>query len=437
LDKGTPVPIAQVRVVFEQLGHAVAAAHQAGIVHRDLKPENIFLAESQRTGSPFVVKVLDFGIAKFLQDSPTKLTQGVGTPFWMAPEQIDDHGRVTPATDVWALGLIAFSLLTARCYWKSLQAPENTIARFYREVSVDPIVPASVRARELGCLVTLPAGFDAWFARCVARDPGERFPDAGLCLAAVMPVLAQTEGTGALTSVAAPPWHPPPAASPSVPSHAPGAQYAGPNARTWVPQPSEQVTRAVAPWPPPSAPPGWASPVASPQVRGRGTLWFALIAAVVFIGGGGVCVRVLVRASNVVPAQAAEPVRHEAPTLPVGGGPGLVPLPPPRVTGPLRAESVVTLDGRLSSPLVQRFARTQEPWVERCYAQALQLHPNLLGRVVVRVMGVPPSTVTVDSPDADESAFGTCVRQHFRTNLASVPAGAEPFIATYSAISPR
>lgn len=108
-----------------------------------------------------------------------------------------------------------------------------------------------------------------------------------------------------------------------------------------------------------------------------------------------------------------------------------------RSSGPMQLESVVNLDGRLSTASVQQFARTQTPWVETCYARALHSHPNLLGRVVVRVTGVPPSVVSLEAPDADESAFGTCVRHHFRTNLASVPARAEPFIATYSATAQR
>ncbi len=73
--RGSP-PMGEAAEVFLQLGHALAAAHRAGVVHRDLKPENVFLAEPRTAGVPFTVKVLDFGIAKVLQES---LTSGTST----------------------------------------------------------------------------------------------------------------------------------------------------------------------------------------------------------------------------------------------------------------------------------------------------------------------------------------------------------------------
>jgi serine/threonine protein kinase len=63
------MPVGEVLAVFEQLCHALGAAHAAGIVHRDLKPENLFLAEARRAGAAFTLKVLDFGIAKITQEA--------------------------------------------------------------------------------------------------------------------------------------------------------------------------------------------------------------------------------------------------------------------------------------------------------------------------------------------------------------------------------
>lgn len=146
--------------VFRQLCHGVAAAHVVGIVHRDLKPENVFLAKLQRADVPHTVKVLDFGLAKALSlgRQTQTLTRAVGTPLYMAPEQFR-AGRVTPAADVWALGLIAFELLTGHHYGRRR-------------------VPASERARKYG--VTLPPGFDEWFARCLAPSPAARWTNAGV-----------------------------------------------------------------------------------------------------------------------------------------------------------------------------------------------------------------------------------------------------------------
>jgi serine/threonine protein kinase len=110
-----PLPPAQARSLLAQLGHAVAAAHRAGVVHRDLKPENVFIARSQQLGGGQKVKVLDFGIAKLFDQAPSGHTgaMSLGTPRWMAPEQTGGQ-TITPATDVWAIGLIAFWSLTGR-----------------------------------------------------------------------------------------------------------------------------------------------------------------------------------------------------------------------------------------------------------------------------------------------------------------------------------
>jgi tRNA A-37 threonylcarbamoyl transferase component Bud32 len=174
-----PMPRDQVLAIFEQLCHAVGAAHRAGIVHRDLKPENIFLAESQRVGATAaVVKVLDFGIAKVAAeaDAMSKGTAPVGSPMWMSPEQTE-RGAVTPAADIWALGLIAFFMLTGKSYWRTANN-DGTLTELLREILLEPIEPASARASALGRAHLLPAWFDGWFARCTIRDPAARFASA-------------------------------------------------------------------------------------------------------------------------------------------------------------------------------------------------------------------------------------------------------------------
>ncbi|WP_394823124.1 serine/threonine protein kinase [Pendulispora albinea] len=172
-----PMGAGTVRAVFEQLCHAMAAAHLAGVVHRDLKPENIFLAKSRRAGdAPFVLKVLDFGISKLVQEAQTRATHGtIGSPLWMAPEQTAT-GPVTAAADTWALGLIAYHLFTGSYFWRA--AKSGTTIQLLREIVFEPISSASARAREEGLAERLPPAFDLWFERCVARDPGARFPDA-------------------------------------------------------------------------------------------------------------------------------------------------------------------------------------------------------------------------------------------------------------------
>lgn len=172
-----PLPVGEVVDLFEQLTHAVGAAHRAGVVHRDLKPENIFLASARHAGAAFTVKVLDFGIAKVVADAQVKTTSNIGTPLWMAPEQADARAPIGPAADVWSLGLIAFRLLTGVSYWQSGNEGDPSSARVLTELLFGALPAASERARELGAVVP-SAAFDAWFARCVDRDPGRRFANA-------------------------------------------------------------------------------------------------------------------------------------------------------------------------------------------------------------------------------------------------------------------
>jgi hypothetical protein len=183
------LPPAEVAEVFRQLGHALAAAHRAGVVHRDLKPENVFLAEPRTAGVAFTVKVLDFGIAKVLQESLTSgtSTEAIGSPLWMAPEQTEAGTRVGPPADVFALGLLAFRALTGKAFWRAAHVQGATFGAVLREMLIEPIPAASARAQEYGAAV--PPGFDAWFARCVARDAAARFSDAGQAVPALLATL--------------------------------------------------------------------------------------------------------------------------------------------------------------------------------------------------------------------------------------------------------
>jgi serine/threonine protein kinase len=170
---GPPVA-ADARELLEQLWHAMGAAHDARLVHRDLKPANLFLARGDGPGLPFTLKVLDFGIAKWLTAVEAAPTAQLVTPLWGAPEQSVAGAAIGPYTDVWALGLLVFWLFTGQPFWPT----ERGLAALQKAIHYDPIPPASARAVELGCGRALTPAFDAWFARCVARDPHERFTHA-------------------------------------------------------------------------------------------------------------------------------------------------------------------------------------------------------------------------------------------------------------------
>jgi serine/threonine protein kinase len=117
LAREAPLDAARAVSMMLQVSAAVSAAHEAGIIHRDLKPGNIFVV--QRKHARPIVKVLDFGIAKLAadaldEDDPVTLTQVgvmIGTPRYMSPEQCDSR-RLTPASDVYSLGIILYEMLT-------------------------------------------------------------------------------------------------------------------------------------------------------------------------------------------------------------------------------------------------------------------------------------------------------------------------------------
>ncbi len=174
------------RLVFSQLCHGLTAAHAIPVVHRDLKPENIFLARSRVSQSRFLLKILDFGIAKVLV-AGSNTTGNMGTPLWMAPEQAASRAQITPAADVWALGLIAFRMLSGKYFWKEANIEDGGGAPLMREILVDEIPLASARAAELEA--TLPIDMDAWFAKCTAREPTARYANADEAWQAFEPLL--------------------------------------------------------------------------------------------------------------------------------------------------------------------------------------------------------------------------------------------------------
>ncbi len=173
----TPLAKETISIIWSQFCAAMVAAQNAGIVHRDIKPENVFLAKSRLVGVPFIVKVLDFGIAKIVSENHNNTIQA-GSPLYMAPEQMMRNATISNRTDVWAMGLVAFFLFVGKHYWKAAHDENAGTGQVFMEISGGPIPAASLRAAEYGRPDALPAGFDDWFFRCVVRDANARFADA-------------------------------------------------------------------------------------------------------------------------------------------------------------------------------------------------------------------------------------------------------------------
>ncbi len=178
-----PLPAHEVALVIGQASKALGKAHKAGIVHRDLKPDNIFLqssdGETMDGGAPYTVKLVDFGIAKMLDvkpdgeqkaspmGGPTQEGAVIGTPNFMAPEQLTVGGAPTPLTDLWSLGACAFAAMIARIPFEG-----EVLGDIVLKVCAAPLpVPSKLNPN-------VPAGFDAWFARACNRDPAKRFQSA-------------------------------------------------------------------------------------------------------------------------------------------------------------------------------------------------------------------------------------------------------------------
>jgi tRNA A-37 threonylcarbamoyl transferase component Bud32 len=191
-----PIPL-PVRVALRMLRDAawgVDAGHRAGLVHRDIKPGNIFLARRDRPGR-FRVCVLDFGIARpALSDEATQLTRAGGmllSPAYASPEQLRGDLRVSPASDVFSLGVIGYELLTRERPFPGnrLQAPPGA-------------QPAPVPLRERNPEVP-PEVADA-IHRALAEDPAERFATAGAFAEALAAADPPVEPRERPTVVAAP-----------------------------------------------------------------------------------------------------------------------------------------------------------------------------------------------------------------------------------------
>ncbi len=218
LKKEQRLPVEEMLIVATQVAQALGAAHQINIVHRDLKPENIFLIN--RDGNPNFVKVLDFGIAKSLEEEKIrKLTtpgMAMGTPEYMAPEQASGKGS-DARSDIYSLGAILYEMLTGR-------APihgENMMDILIRKATEDPVDVALLRP-------DVPPAVAQLVMRTLSRNPEGRPQSMGELAAELNSHLADIHA-GIVTVPKVPPRvpGPPPArlAERPEPSEAEQARY--------------------------------------------------------------------------------------------------------------------------------------------------------------------------------------------------------------------
>ena len=149
--------------LIETLARAMHFAHERGIIHRDLKPANVLLAED---GIP---KIADFGLAKLLEreDALTRQGEILGTPSYMAPEQVRGAtDEITAATDVYSLGAILYETLTGRPPFKGT-TPLSTLEQVSNQ---EPLSPGRLQRH-------LPRDLETICLKCLEKEPGRRYAD--------------------------------------------------------------------------------------------------------------------------------------------------------------------------------------------------------------------------------------------------------------------
>ena len=167
LAKRAPYSTDEALPILTQIASGLQAAHDSGVVHRDLKPGNLVMLPGE-AGGPMRAVITDFGLAISVEQVGLGLTESselIGTPEYMAPEQTEP-GSATPATDVYALGIIAYEMLTKRRPFDNAATPIATVLKRRHEA------PRPLRQ-------LLPDIDPKWEAaivlRALAREPERRF----------------------------------------------------------------------------------------------------------------------------------------------------------------------------------------------------------------------------------------------------------------------
>ncbi|WP_149541383.1 serine/threonine-protein kinase [Siccirubricoccus phaeus] len=159
LDRKERFPVAEIVRIMDGVLSALAYSHGRGVVHRDIKPANIMLAADG------TVKMADFGIARLENSSMTQVGTVMGTPSYMAPEQLRGE-TVDARADIWAAGVMLYQLLTGEKPFDG-----GLAALMHKVMNAEPIPPSQLAG-------TCPRGFDAVVAKALAKRPEDRWPTA-------------------------------------------------------------------------------------------------------------------------------------------------------------------------------------------------------------------------------------------------------------------
>jgi serine/threonine protein kinase len=160
-ERGPMPPHAAAAVLRPVLG-GLAVAHRAGLVHRDIKPENVLVSDDGE------VKLADFGLVRAMAEAGITSTSVIlGTAAYLSPEQVSS-GAADPRSDVYAVGILAYELITGATPFSG----DNPLAVAYLRMDHDVPHPSSA-------ISGVPPEFDEFVARATARNPDDRYADAG------------------------------------------------------------------------------------------------------------------------------------------------------------------------------------------------------------------------------------------------------------------
>jgi serine/threonine-protein kinase len=176
------LPVRRTVRIADQIVSALGAAHNAGIVHRDLKSDNIFLTDKDDALDH--VKVLDFGISRFLELDEKKRGLVMGTPEFMAPEQVTDPDNVDRRADIYALGVILYEMLTARRPFSNEDDPRQLLHRIVHKAPPPLMRPEVPHALDQMIMTKL-----------LAKDPAARFQHMADVQAALEQFMSRGDGT--------------------------------------------------------------------------------------------------------------------------------------------------------------------------------------------------------------------------------------------------
>jgi serine/threonine protein kinase len=163
--------LARAGALIRQIGQALTAAHEQGVIHRDLKPENIIV---QKVGDEEYARLIDFGIATVLDDpaqTTIKTTKVIGTPDYMAPEQL--QGKPRAASDIYALGVVAYEMVTGR---RPFNLESNDLLQALQQLQ--ELQRAGVRVKPCDLRPSLPAAAQAVILNALAFKPKDRYARA-------------------------------------------------------------------------------------------------------------------------------------------------------------------------------------------------------------------------------------------------------------------